>query len=717
VNDSLSESDELLTLTLGVPSGSTALGAQSTFDLTIQDDDILPRIDSLNQPVSQFVRLGQEVELKVTSAGDPLKLKYQWKSNNNNIPNATSSTYKFIATLATAARYTCFVSNDAGSTTSTIAEIFVLDSKPQLRVVEKGDVVMSVVAAAPLGAKISYRWRYSDAPTTSLIDEGPSIIGTQSPAMTIKNVQPTDSRGYICRVFKAGQSSLSLDAFLQELSVPNAPPTIPGASPFSLPTGVVGVPYSYQVVVGSDLRTLPTKYAATNLPKGLTINAKTGLISGRPTAVAALQNVSITASNVYNTFDNLGNPSAVTNSVTRTGIRITILGLPTGVQGTYVGLIDRAPATMNMGGRVDLAITPAGTYTLKLNLSGLSASASGSVVPTIDGATVPNVKGTAVFKRKVGQSNLSLEFTVTSAGEMNAVLTDLQTVPLTAPCTGVRSGYSATVNPPNLGDYTMLFDLRDPQVGVLRIPQGNGFATMTLAKDGKITGAGRTADGNAFTLATILGDGKVPVFASFTPILGTLHGVPVIDANGFVNGSVTWNKVAAPAPVRSLLYHEGFSPITMDVLGGRYLPVDNGAVVRGLVNNANKAINARLEFSEGGLLTSELDTLDLSITNPTPTKATQLIVLPANNPNKLTFVLPAKPAGSFNGKVDILNSRKDLVRNLTYQGVMARVKDPNTSVIEWKAAGFVLVPQLPQPGQTIKTSTVLSGQVVLEPNP
>ncbi len=723
VNDSLSESDELLTLTLGVPSGSTTLGAQSTFDLTIQDDDILPRIDSLNQPVSQFVRLGQPVELKVTSAGDPLKLKYQWKSNNNNIPNATSSTYKFIATLASAARYTCFVSNDAGSTTSTIAEIFVLDSKPQLRVVEKGDVVMSVVAAAPLGAKISYRWRYSDEPETRVIAEGPSIIGTQSPAMTIKNVRPEDSRGYICRVFKAGQSSLSLDAFLQELSVPNAPPTIPGASPFSLPTGVVGVPYSYQVVVGSDLRTLPTKYAATNLPKGLTINAKTGLISGRPTVVAAPQNVSITASNVYNTVDTLGKPSAVTNSVTRTGIRITILGLPTGVQGTYVGLIDRAPATMNMGGRVDLAITPAGAYTLKLNLSGLSASASGSVAPIIVGNTVPYVEGTAEFKRKAGQSNLRLKFTVTSAGEMTADLTDLQTVPLTASCTGVRLGYSAADNPPNPGDYTMLFDLRDPQVGVLRIPQGNGFATMALAKDGKITGVGRTADGNAFTLATILGaDGKMPVFASFTPILGTLHGVPSlvpdIAPNSYINGTVTWNKAAAPSPVRSLLYHEGFSPITMDVLGGRYLPVENGAVVRGLVNNANKAINARLEFSEGGLLTSELDMSVLSITNPAPpVKTTQLIVLPSNNPNNLTFVLPAKPAGSFNGKVDILNSRKELVRNLTYQGVMARVKDPNTSVIEWKAAGFVLVPQLPQPGQTIKTSTVLSGQVVLEPTP
>ena len=709
VNDSSSEADDLLTLNLGTPSGTIALGGQNVFTLTIQDDDVQPRIASVDQPVSQFARIGQEVTLTTLSTGE--RLKYQWKSNDKNIPNATSSTYKFVATLASAAKYTCFVSNDAGSTTSTVAEVFVLDSQPALRVVESGDVVMSIVAASPPGTRLSYKWRYSDGLETSLINEGPSIIGTQTPVMTIKNVKPSDSRGYICRVIKTGESTLFMDAFRQDLSVPDAAPTIPGANPFSLPSGVVGVPYSYQVVVGSNLRTLPSKFEAVNLPKGLIINAKTGLITGKPTTAGIVTNVSIKASNVFNTFDSEGKPLAQVNTVTKTSVQIRILALPLGVQGTYVGLLDRAPATMDMGGRVDLAITPAGTYTLKLNLSGLSASATGSVVPTIVGASVPDVKGTAVFKRKIGQSNLGLDFTVTDTGIMTAVLTDLQTVPATAPGTGVRLGYSTTVNPPNLGDYTMLFELRAPQVGVLRVPQGNGFMTMTLAKDGKITGVGRTADGNAFTLATILGsDGKMPIFASFTPILGSLLGVPVIDANGFMNGSVTWNKVAAPSPVKALLYHEGFTSITMDVLGGLYRPVANGAVVRGLVNNTNKA---RLVFSEGGLLASELDTLVFSITNPAPpVKTTQVIGLPSNNPNKLTFVLPAKPAGSFNGKVDVLNSRKELIRNLTYQGVMAEIS-PN----EWKAAGFVLVPQLPQPGQTIKTSTVLSGQVVLEPNP
>ena len=186
-------------------------------------------------------------------------------------------------------------------------------------------------------------------------------------------------------------------------------------------------------------------------------------------------------------------------------------------------------------------------------------------------------------------------------------------------------------------------------------------------------------------------------------------GTQTIDSSGYLTGSVTWNKAAAPLPVKSLLYIEGFSPITMDVLGGLYSPVANGGVVRGLANNAN---NARLVFSEGGLLTSELDSLILSITNPNPLKNTQLIAYPTLNPNKLSLAIPAKPAGSFSGKVSILNARPDLVRNLIFQGVMAK-----TAASTWKAAGYVLVPQLPQPGQTIKTSTILSGQVVLDTNP
>jgi Bacterial Ig domain/Concanavalin A-like lectin/glucanases superfamily/PKD domain/Putative Ig domain/Galactose oxidase, central domain/Calx-beta domain len=709
INDALDETLDLLTLNLGTPSGGVSLGSQPSFILTMLDDDIQPRIAAVDQPISQFVRVGQEVTVTTTSSGSALK--YQWQMNDKNIANATSSAYKFTATLASAANYTCVVTNNLGSTKSLPAQIFVLDSKPVLQIIEKGDAVMSIAAASPPGTGLDYKWRFSDAAANSLIDESQRVIGTQTPSMTLKSVRPTDSRGYICRVLRRGQPSFFLDAFLQELSVPDQAPTIPGGSNFTLPTGVVGVPYSYQVLVDYDLRKLASKYSATGLPKGLTINAKTGLITGRPTT-AGSANVSITVSNVFNTIDiGTGIPLAQLNSTTKAAIPITILGLPGGVLGTYVGLIDRAPATSNMGGRVDLAITSAGTYTLKLNLSGFTASASGPVIPTISGASVPSVQGTAVIKRKVGQSNLSVSFTVTAAGVMTATLTDLQTPPLTAACpSGVRLGYSAASNAPNLGDYTVLFDLNSTEEGILKIPQGNGFLTMTLAKDGKITGAGRTADGNAFTLATILGqNGNWPIFASFSPIFGTLMGTPTTDTTGFVTGNVSWNKVAAPAPVKALLYYEGFSPIEMKVSGGLYTPPDDGTVVRGLNNAPNKA---RLGFGEGGLLLSELDTLVFSITNPTPLTKKQVITMPTPNPNKLTFILPAKPAGSFNGKVDILNGRKELVRNLTYQGVIAK-----TSATTWEAGGFVLVPQLPQPGQTVKTSTILSGQVRLEPNP
>lgn len=697
INDFNNEPDELFTVTASAPSGPAVLGSNDVFVLTIQDDDFAPFV--ITPPTSTFALSGEEVSLSVVADGS--RLTYQWKRNNVVIPKATASTYKFVAALASAGIYTCVISNELDFT-ETRADVFVLETKAKSTLITSGSASFSVKAASAAGASLVYRWRDALDTNPNGLIVGNGVSGTQSDTLLIPNVVPVNSLRYICRVSKAGFPSFFRDSAVHILSVPDAAPIITSGS---LPDGVVNTFYSFQIAVDPDLRKQASKFEAAGLPQGLTINSITGLISGKPTvATPAPATVTIKASS--STLNSI--------SITRT---LVIQALPAGIQGTFVALLERAPATNYMGGRVDLAITPAGAYTLKLLMNGLTGSSSGSLTPVF---TPPNtfvgVTGSAIIKRKVGQSNLTLQFTVSATGVLDCVLTDPDATPSTIAneTDSVRQTYAATPtgsNAPNIGDYTLLLELQQAQQGDLEIPQGNGYATMKLAADGKITGAGRTADGNAFTLATILGptaDRKIPVYAAFTPVIGSLIGTTTVDTDGYLSGEMTWNKGPAPATTKAAFYPTGFPTISLGVIGGRY-EVAPGTVVGGLVSGLN---NARLSFSEGGLLQSELDTLVFSITNPSPTKTAQVIAIPPPNTNKLSFSLPASPAGSFNGKVTLPNPVTTLTRNLTFQGVIVKA-----GASTWKSAGYMLIPQLPQPGQTLTTSPIYSGQIVLEPNP
>jgi hypothetical protein len=690
VDDGESELDEEIVLTLGAPTAVAALGLADTYTLTLSDNDEAPVITT--EPISQFAAVGGTVNLTVAATGS--RLKYQWKVNDKPILDATTSNYSFKAALTSAGLYTCLVSNDLATSESDQAEIYVVDTTPKTVQLTSGDTSFTINAAGPPGVNLVYRWRNGIA--NPLLEDPGRRTGTQTATLTFTGVQPSDSETYLCRVSKPGLPSFNLFSGPQILSVPDQQPAI---TTVALPTGVAGAPYSFQVQVDGDLRKRPASYRATGLPKGLTISATTGIISGRPT-LAFSGNVTVFAKNSINEV------SAV--------LPLEVLALPANTQGTFVGLLPRAEATGQLGGRVDLSITPAGDYTLKLTLNGYTGSAKGTLVPTIVANAVTAMGNTAALKRKPGQPDLSLAFSVNSGGVMTATLTDALTTPTDASGTaGVRRAWAATPvgsNAPNAGDYTLLLELGSTDVGYLGVPQGNGFATFKLAVDGRITGSGRTADGLIFTVSTILGPNReMPLFAVFAPALGSLHGVPVIDLAGYLGGSVSWSKGKVPPGKTAPLYVEGFDPLSLTVMGGRYPGVAVGDVVMDLDNAINKA---RLNFFEGGLLETELDSILFSITNPNPLKTTQVIGLPNPNPNKLSFALPATPAGSFNGKVTVLNPEATLNRNLTFQGVLAKI-----NATTWRAAGFTLISQLPQPGETLKTSPVRSAQVILDGAP
>jgi hypothetical protein len=73
-------------------------------------------------------------------------------------------------------------------------------------------------------------------------------------------------------------------------------PAAPVISSASTSNATLGVSYSHQITATNS----PIRYATTSLPSGLTINATTGLISGRPT-LAGNHSLTISASNAGGT--------------------------------------------------------------------------------------------------------------------------------------------------------------------------------------------------------------------------------------------------------------------------------------------------------------------------------------------------------------------------------------------------------------------------------
>jgi hypothetical protein len=408
---------------------------------------------------------------------------------------------------------------------------------------------------------------------------------------------------------------------------------------------------------------------------------------------------------------------------------------PTRVVGTYQGLIARnALVGANLGGRLDLTTTSSGSFTAKLTADGVAASVTSTLLPTFTGSSITGVTGQAFFVRK-GKSTLRLDFTlyplnnVLTNNTITGTLTDEETGE-SEPLTGFRNVWNSILNPadPYKDAYTFALDLPSRLVGDQDVPQGNGYGAFTVSTGGALTCAGSTADGLAYTSAGIVSPtGQVQVFAAFAAPGGSILGTGQITPSGspYTNntftGALSWNRAVEPATSKSVTYRNGFAPIDLTIVGGKYKAPTPGGVVMGLSNRLN---NVRLVLAEGGLRDVDLDGTDsgtladtfvFSIRN-LGSSLVQTVTLPAatdtlRNYNKFTFKLGTTPQGLFTGTFTIPNTNKALIRNGKFAGIMVWTGSA------YLAPGYFLLSQPPQSGQTIATSPILSGQIMLEPHP
>ncbi|MBU6302827.1 MAG: sulfatase-like hydrolase/transferase [Verrucomicrobia bacterium] len=696
LDDHAVESPETLTLTLGNPTGGITLGPVTLFTLTITDTDSKPQIGT--QPQSRFVIAGGAgVRLSVGNLTGTPPFTYQWLKNGLPIRGATSPDLAVASTTTGTGTYSVVVTNPVGSTLSESAMIHrITVANASLSRTLGSSLTLTATATSPV--PIQYAWHKQDDVNDSVLP------GATTNTLLLTNLSPQDAGSYRCRVTAGG---LSADTGITRLVVVSMKP---GILPIdTLPTGQVGEAYSYQVELQDDPLKDASAFSAKGLPAGLSISP-TGLISGRPVESVANRAVTLTASNSIGT--------SLTEACT-----LTILPLPATIPGNYVasGTID------GMKVRLDITASATGGFSAaSTDAAGTSSAVRGGLVSMdIQSGPTPGARWMAaclLTTRGKGAVNLELAFDPADPNRVGGTFSEPGTGRSMGTITGFRNIWSRTSPAAHYaGFYSALLPTPPSFAADQQIPQGTGSLGFTVtAADGTFNLNAVSAEGVTHTSSSFLGpDGEILQFAHAASVGSLLAGTPRIVlssgdnfATNSLEGSLSWSKAPASASSATRLYRPGFEAMDLTLQGGKYTAPAAGTVLMGLPRTV-AAPNVRLTFSQGGLPPDAVPPLAFQISNPSGT--TQKATLPTaggpQNPARISFT-PVSSTGLFSGSFTVSNPVSSLVRVVRYQGRITR------DATGYHAAGYFLLPQLPQPGETLaKTSPILSGAVLLAPIP
>lgn len=734
-----------------------------------------PVVTIVTPPQSRTLLSGQSLDLKVVARGLPT-LRYAWKKNNAVLANVFTADISKLnengtgAALTDGGTYTVEVSN-AQSKASTIAnpaEVVVVDSTPRyLPVAEKGVATLTPVIAAGPKTPLSYKWVRIG--TRTVMDPGPDMIpgndddiplqeetetelvsgsgvGQASvKAYKITGVTAVANNGFY-RLKVTGPDGVTVTGNQYELRVFTALPEFENPA-FVFDTALIGRDYRFQVPVKRiDTTIWPDKITAAGLPPGLKIDPISGVITGKPTATkVGGYKVTITLANKF-------------GKVTSTGT-LNVLDLNQTVPGTWVGVVGRNAALGdNLGGRVDLTVTSKATFTGKLLLGGTTYSFAGP----LNVNTVPYT-GSVYIKRagNPAPDPLRLDFALDPVSNRftSGLITDGVT---NLAFTGWRQIFNKVLTASTyVGYYTMAVGLSDNDPlytanpnGTKNVPLGAGYASFTVAADGKLTIAGKMPDGETLTNATFVGpDGELAVFQHMYKALKpggslvgqfkiddkvTLPGLDPGNEDNTIEGNATWVRPAS-TKATDRTFKAGFglpgtpvpTPLTVVASGGRYVAPASGFSVLNIPEpqlGATPANNAEIDFINGGDLGYSYESFGRPWVSKNPDvrvyviKGSKVTVL-STTPNETKTALTAVPktgllSGSFSTKdfSPIYPAKPEYItRSVKFQGVIIK-ETGDGGQPSYVGVGYFLLPQLPKPGaaETDKTTPFYSGRFVFE---
>lgn len=707
-------------------------GTKTTYTLTVTCTT-KPTTGGASGSLMRYV--GGSASFIRTWTGFPLPF-LQWLRNN--VPVAGRNTGLCTLPkvgLADGGRYTFKASNSVGSVISDGDELGVVDPAGSGQVVKVGGKATFTVKTG--GNGLTYLWSKDGTP---LSKNDPRYTGVDTKTLTIKTVrlQPTSDDGsYTCMVRGPGGS---LEGGINTLIVVDTAPQV--LPPDHVPPAIVSGTFHLPMTCSSDSNRTPTKYWATGLPPGITLDPITGVLNGRPN-VAGTFVVTIWASNPA------GNGPVLK-------VTIIIAPLPGNVLGNFNGLLERdtslsAPVATPPGQKLrghggslsNLVITSTGIFTGKLMLEdktyllppGSRLDANVDADPT---ANVIILRGTAVDTI----ADLALSFTIDrDTGKLTGTLTDGLVGSTPIPLIAWRNPWTITgtpavpAHPGTLlaGRYTAELGLDPALEGYAahpEIPQGRGYVTLVLTPAGIATWGGKLADGTVVTASTTFGlNGDVPLHQMlYTPTVaataGSLHGwaqvtpdsigMSLNNGRPLLDGTLNWIKLPQASASTSRNYKAGFPLHELAVTGGLYVAPPSKTAVLSLTDHGPGTNDAKLVFSEGNLASTLNQPLRITNLNT--------VVMPsgvAANPAAVSLSLTAATGlvgGGFTLKdidpTDITPPYAVVTRTVSWSGVLV----PRLP----RGTGFFLLPGLPAnttPKTTSLNSPMISGKVELKAGP
>ena len=545
----------------------------------------------------------------------------------------------------------------------------ILQQPKSAALVEGKSVVFSVKAAGP---DLEFQW----------LRNGITVNGATKPTLQIQNAGTNAAGAYICIVRNAAGRVLSQAAVLTVIAKPVV-------DAFDLPNLVVGQPFQLQLTATNQ----PLLFSAKGLPKGLVLDAKSGLIHGRPLVIGDTFAVSVTATN------RAGTSAPVEDT-------LGVSGLRAGHGGSYTAPLERSvPLNGLLGGCVKFQITSLGSLTGTITLGGASPL---RVAAPLDTSTESPTADFTLARK--GLPDLHIQLTLDDAtATLHGRLSDgTDTLAFEAikplPAAAGREG-----------GYTLALAVQADNAGE-EVPQGHSVGAFKISPKGQATGVLLLADASRAAFSGTVDQSGVitlfvPLYKGLGSVLGRLH---IAETDSNLSGSeVSWFKGARP---KDLVYGDGFGPLELGVIGRPYpIPAANEPPM-GLPDTPG---NAAIAFAEGGVadIGPRLDTNQLHLQ-----AAKVIFTAPPPGRMKLTFdkgkpggFQPGK-SGSFKGSFELTDTdasvtpNRQQVRKAIFQGLIV---DNGT---ELKGYGFFLLPQMPtaSPKTTLATSPRLSGRVELK---